>query len=146
MMSSRTVSLVLIAAVIACPLWCGNGFCRADQCCSPEKSEASSGCLVDGTQDCCRLKDGSDDYEDNQQCPCESSQNSCQGICGGAVLGKTIEVDESSRVLLVRLIDACAAVTTRLVECSHHRYEQHCCGSDSNYGRSVRTLHMSFLC
>jgi hypothetical protein len=144
-MFSRTVSLVLIAAIAACPMWCGAGLCHG-QCCSQGSSEASTASPLNETQNCCHREESGSEHGNNQQGPRNSSQTSCQGICGGAVLEKTVEVDDSPDGLILALADAYAAVATRIVERSHRRFEQTCCGSGSNHGRFLRTLHMSFLC
>lgn len=143
-MNPRTVSLVLIAAVVACPMWCGTGSCNAGQCCGEEASESDRVCTTNEAESrCCHHKPDSDD---DQQCPTHSSPTSCQGVCGGAVLAKDVEVRGDSHVIILPLIDDHAAMPARLVECGRCRNEQHCCHSNANHGRVVRTLHMSFLC
>lgn len=149
-MFSRTVSLVLIAAVIACPLWCDDAIGFAGQCCPEGESDTVMVCggeLVD-----CRCEENGDPHrraphqnDDDHQCPCESA--GCQGICGGAVFEKSVQLDQLTDALLLPLVDAHAPVNLHLLECSsHHRSEHFCCGSSANHGRTVRTLHMSFLC
>ncbi len=144
-MYSRTVSLILIAAIVACPMWCGAGLCRGE-CCSQESSEASTAAPFRGTRDCCHLDEDGCEHGDHQQGPRNSSQTSCQGICGGAVFEKIVEVDDCPDVLFLPPVDVYAPITARIVECRHRCCEQNCCRSDSNHGRFLRTLHMSFLC
>lgn len=145
-MSSRTVCLVLIAAVIACPLWCGNGLCRAGQCCPQGESQSSDVCPVHQTRICCCNPASQDSQGDDQPCPTRSSETFCQGICGGAVFEKTVDVNKVARVLFLPLSDAQTPTVFRLCEHGHDRNGQHQCVSRVNHGRFVRTLHMSFLC
>ena len=144
-MYSRTVSLALIAAVVACPLWCGSGCCNAGQCCPQGESSQSDACCVSQTRDCCSNADQHGERGSEQQAPCQS-QTSCQGGCGGAVIEKSVEVDGFSDVFFMPQLDAHAPVATPQLQCGHDRHQQHCCGSDGNHGRGLRTLHMSFLC
>lgn len=140
-MFSRTVSLAMIAAVIACPLWCGDGF--AGLCCAEGESDLSGVCSHNATSDCCERENRAPEHDDDRQCPCEST--ACQGICGGAVLEKTVELNHAAFQVIVPLIEEHASVNPQLAECGDHRAGQHCHSHD-NYGRIVRTLHMSFLC
>jgi hypothetical protein len=142
-MFSRTISLVLIAAIIACPMWCGSGLCIAGQCCEQAASSASDAGGDHRTMECCRKCDGHNDSDQNRPCLPETS---CQGVCGGAVLQKSVELDDFSDTFFRPMFDDHAPITARLLECSHGRSEQHRCGSNTNHGRFVRTLHMSFLC
>lgn len=146
-MFSRIVSLVLIAAVIACPLWCVDGLGLAAACCGNQAETSSccsgSSCCESAESHTCDLRPGGGQHPDDQPCPCESTD--CQGICGGAVLGKSIELDDVDAGFLTAFVDVYAPASAYLsadplnVEQTHFR-------SDANHGRSVRTLHMSFLC
>jgi len=164
-MFSRTVSIGLIAAVIACPVWCSGGVCHTEACHPQSVSAESDTCAAhraDGT--CCpadgRCADergadergaderGADERcEDSQQppCPCES-QSSCQGICGGAVLEKGVDINSLAEMQVLPLNDACAPAAGRTVACGHLCHGPDCRKSPANHGRFVRTLHMSFLC
>ena len=147
-MFARTVSLVQIAVLIACPMWCGNGLCRADQCCSVEQSTHQPCPVHETACDCCDI----DSSGSNNDCPCDAPcKSSCQGVCGGAVFGKPCELNDPMPTcsakkgsfgpfLAVEIPVACQLAECRTNDGDHFL---HCGG---NHGRSLRTLHMSFLC
>ena len=144
-MFSRTISLVLIAALIACPLWCNVAF-GSGQCCPTGESESVMVCGNEPA-DCCGEKKEAPlraPHNDDRPCPCETA--GCQGICGGAVLQKSVQLDWVTVVVLLPLIDEHASENLQLLDCCRHRLEQTPGGSGANHGRTVRTLHMSFLC
>lgn len=143
-MIARTVSVILIVALIACPLWCGNGQLHAAQCCSVQQS-LNHDCTVHGTDaDCCKDSCSGDGDRGPSRCPIQSS---CQGVCGGAVIEKPVEVDNAADPFYLPRIDTDTQFVTHVLECSTtHRAEHHChCRGSSNYGRSLRSLQMSFL-
>ena len=156
-MYSRTVSLVLIAAIVACPLWCGAGLCAGNQCSQQGKSSPADWypappatkncCMTDGPDYNDSQSDGKkpDKDADDQQCPWRS-QSSCQGVCGGAVIEKSFQLDDFSYEFLLALVDAHAPVGNCLIKYQRSGFQQQCCGGAANYGRCLRTLHMSFLC
>lgn len=137
-MLARTVSLVLIVATIACPLWCGESVCQADQCCPGEQS-AVPDC-------CCRGCEQSTPDNDSQPPGDSPEKSSCQGVCGGAVLQKRSEWNDVSAAFFVSLINIEAPITARLVECNAQRGTHDWHGRGGNHGRSLCALHMSFLC
>ena len=142
-MLARSVSVILIAVVIACPMWCGNGVCHADQCCSAKQSSYEV-CPVQGTDHCCCDQSSPDS---DHPCPSKTSgKSSCQGVCGGVIFGKPIKLNDVADSFIVSLMDTEALVVVRLVERNIHGIEhyRHCRGG--NHGRFLRTLHMSFLC
>ena len=145
-MHSRLVSLVLIAAVIACPMWCGNGLCCASECYLSQDVDAAGQASMEGKPNCCCDDEIPSRRPDNRQSPPESTEFSCQGICGGAIFERSVDVDHGSHLHCLPLIDDDAPVTAQLADCGSPRSEQHRCRSDSNHGRFVRTLHMSYLC
>ena len=141
-MFARTVSLVLTVAIIACPMWCGNGLCHAGWCCSPEQSSHQP-CPVHGTARCCG-DTGSPDSKDD--CPGEApGKSSCQGVCGGAVFEKPRELNDGTDSSVLPLVTAETPVACQLAECRTHGGE-HFLRCGGNRGRFLRTLHMSFLC
>ena len=141
-MYARTVSIALIAAIIACPMRCGNGLCHAGECC-PEEQSSQQSCPTHGTEQCCCDK-GSSGSKDDGPCdlPCESS---CQGVCGGAIFEKPLELNDELDSFLLPHIAGETPVACQLAESRYHDGDHllHCGG---NHGRSLRTLHMSFLC
>jgi hypothetical protein len=141
-MFARTVPLVLITALIACPMWCGNGVCHADQCCSEQQSSHQA-CPVHETASCCCDKGSTDSNDDcPSDAPCSSS---CQGVCGGAVFEKPIELNDGMDSSFLPLLAVEMSVASQMANCHDHYgdYLLHCGG---NHGRSLRTRHMSFLC
>ena len=141
-MLPRIVVSVLILAIIACPLWCGNGSCHAGQCC-PATHSVDHICPVHGTATCCCTDKSSDDDDHvPRRCP----NKSCQGVCGGAVLEKPLELDGTDSLLFWPLIEADASIAVQLAESRSLDVvlPGHC--RRGNHGRLLRTLHMSFLC
>ena len=142
-MFSRAVSLTLMAAIIACPMWCGSGSCHAGQCCSAEQT-SDRACSVHGT-DCCCCEESLPDSD--RHCPCESPrESSCQGVCGGAVFEKPRELNDVFDTFVTPLTDSESPVVARLIECNTQGVEHRWHPRGDNHGRSLRTLHMSFLC
>ena len=143
-MRSRTVSLLLIGALIACPMWCGEGPCIAGLCGLTGEHEVRKESEINkGTTGCCK---GCHKEQSDQQIPSDCSEFSCQGICGGAILEKTVDVIHASPFFSQPPNERPAPVRARLADCANDGPEPHCRGSDGNHGRFVRTLHMSFLC
>ncbi len=141
-MFARTVPLVLIAAVIACPMWCGSGLCHAVNCCSAVEPPHQH-CPGPGDTGGCCDKGPSDS---NDESPCDAPRKSpCQGVCGGAVLDKPLELSDgidpsSSQPIAAKMIAGCQAVACHIPDGDAFLP----CGG--NYGRSLRTLYMSFSC
>lgn len=142
-MFARCLSLVMIAVVVACPMWCGSGLCCADQCGSKEQSSHQA-CPRHGSAGCC-CEEPSPDNGDQSPCQCPNTK-SCQGVCGGAVFEKPIELNDESGSVFSPLDDTEIFFATQLAECRsldvEHPWERH----GGNLGRFLRTLHMSSLC
>ena len=149
-MFDRLVALVLIAAVIACPLWCGNVFCRGDQCCAADEcsleEQSPASCPRQGNA--CRGQNRADcSEESNENAPCRRpGKSSCQGICGGAVFEKSCELDEPDISFFLPMLENVGLFDTLLVHFRTAVAEHHHCPSSKNHGRFVRTLHSSYLC
>lgn len=146
-MLDRLVSLVLIVAVIGCPLYCGSGVCHADQCCAAGEcnieEQTPVSCSAHGAADCCcENSSEAPDQDPPSRCPDAST---CQGVCGGAVLESSSELDEPDLSFFLPIVDDDSIVSTlahsRSVDPGNNR-----CLSAKNHGRVVRTLHSSFLC
>ena len=142
-MFSRIVISVLILAIIACPLRCGKGSCLACQCDSMAKS-ADYVCPDPGTASCCCPSKSSDNDDDHAPRPC--SDKSCQGVCGGAVIQKPVELDGKDNSMSLPLIEANASITFQLTEAGSLDFVLQGRSGCGNHGRFLRTLHMSFLC
>lgn len=149
-MFARIVSLVLIAAIIACPLSCGSGVCHGSQCCAERGRVSENQCLhpvcsqpATADSDCCHESSHDTGKPIPPPCPAKSS---CQGICGGAVIEKPCEPDTADASIL--LPPACtddAFVSLQAVFRRDVIRSPECVRGD-NQGRFVRTLHMSLIC
>ncbi len=138
-MFTRLNAIILMFAVLACPMGCGVGVCHDADCRLNESREVK----------CCEhcpqkiggdseLPDENDDLPD--RCP---NQSTCQGICGGAVLEKTCELNEHSRIFEF------AVESVNTVENLSGERLAHQVGNQSfrgNHGRFLRTLHDSLIC
>ena len=146
----RTVSLIVIGAIFACPLWCGKGLCHTGSCCLENwrfscQQPRDAVCAVHGATKCC-CQESSQEQNHQGPCPCHG-KSSCQGVCGGAVFENSVELDDVGNSSFLHSIDLDIPLVTRLIErriamCATHQGK--CCGG--NFGRSLRTVHMSFLC
>lgn len=141
-MFARSISLILIVALIACPLWCGNGACHAHQCCSARQSAQM--CPEHGTCECC-CDQPSPNSPAGEPCRCPDD-SACQGICGGAIFEKPcqLDLDAAAYFMSPRFDDEAGFQLAFCHELDiHHLWHF---GESGNYGRSLRTRHMSFLC
>ena len=139
-MFARIVSLVQIATIIVCPMWCSSGLCHAGQCCSVKQSAADQVCPLHGTATCCEKSS----HEDGV--PCRYPNKPCQGICGGAVFEKPIELDDCSATFFLPLIHTDIFFAPQLADGAKLDAEHRCQCLGDNHGRSLRTLYMSYLC
>ncbi|MDP6443496.1 MAG: hypothetical protein QGG36_29290 [Pirellulaceae bacterium] len=138
-MPKRTITTILIAALIACPLWCDNGSCHTGDCPTSDCHGAT-----EAPDACCRLHEDGDSQQREQPRPCPYP-TSCQGICGGAVLEKPVELYDNTADYFLPTIDDDSQVAHRLIEESATTTGDGCYGG-GNFGRCLLTLHMSFLC
>ncbi len=141
-MFARILSQILIAAVIACPLSCSSGMCLSDACGAPQGN-----CSLNDSNHCCQEtstapESGSKHVPD--RCPIQS----CQGVCGGAVFERPIEIELLDGAFCLPFGDTPSfAVAGLTVESTSRREaETPCCFGDSNVGRSLCINHMSFQC
>jgi hypothetical protein len=146
-MFNRIISLILIAAVFGCPLWCSMGICectgganaaminvKLDQCCQPP-------CCTNVTETTRESRSSSTD--DPQPKP-EGLR--CQGICGGAVLESPCQIPA---VELCQFSPVLNNVQYRLLAtqlCEFREPDSPDYNRSENRGRSVRIRHMSFQC
>ncbi len=149
-MFARIVSLVLIAAVIACPLSCGTGACHASSCCADHGYMSAEPCsqavcpehaTTDGN--CCA--ESSPDSNDPVPPP-SPSKSSCQGICGGALFEKPSELDCPDASFFLPPLGNDEAVVSHLSVCRTDAFRFPACVKAGNQGRFVRTMHMSLNC
>ncbi|MBC7965358.1 MAG: hypothetical protein H7Z17_05465 [Fuerstia sp.] len=145
-MVNQSIALVLILAVLACPIWCSAGLCQSLHGGSMENPKSKIGCAIEGSAQrccCCQHESSNNDEQVPGRCPRESS---CQGVCGGAVFEKPCELTaaESACVAPPALCDdlqPCGLLTALR---GHRGYEL-CC-DDPVDGRQLRILYRSFLC
>ena len=148
-MLERSISLTLIAAVIACPMWCGNGVCYACRTCDAvdcgRGEEPPASCPLHRAVDCaCNGSSQESDPGAPSRCP---DKGVCQGVCGGAVIEKLGQLDGIEASLIFRVIGSDGSMDSLLAQRRAVYAERFCnCGSVKNHGRFVRTLHSSFLC
>ena len=141
-MYAHSISIVMTAAIIACPLWCSNGLCHDEECCAAGKLVEQT-CPTHDSARCCGDKDSPGENSDcPPDAPCELS---CQGVCGGAVFEKPCELTGELESSLLPLVADETSVACQTAEC-RTRDGDHFLRSGGNHGRALRTLHMSFLC
>lgn len=145
-MLSRIISLLQIAALIACPLCCSSGLCCADRCadglsCTLATSDSS---VTTVTCPCCPTTTDHDKSPSApHQCP---GRSDCQGVCGGAVFEKPVELSRLYEWSVLAITDARVSHTLRLLHrqwLGTHRHES---DDGTPSGRALRQWHMSWLC
>jgi hypothetical protein len=149
-MRARIISLVLIAAVIACPLSCGQGVCCDSHSCADDDRAAAGRCSETAPAKpaasncgCCDKSPDEGDQPDPQPCPDKSS---CQGVCGGAVFEKTCELNSADVTSVLSLYDSDSTSDSPHSVYRTDRFSVLKSVRAGNYGRFVRTLHMSLTC
>lgn len=147
-MLDRLISPMLIAAVIACPMWCGNGVYCSDQCCAgvergPEEPSAAL-CSHRGLADCCCDPVPTQNDEGTPNRAPDSS--TCQGICGGAVFERSCEFSQPDVSFLPPMIEKGGCISPMLAHVRGVGVSRQHCHSRKNHGRVVRTLLASLLC
>jgi len=142
----RAISLLLTAAVVACPVCCAGGFCHAGQCRGTEQSprESQRPCCRHGDSAGCRGERSSRDQNEPAPGKCPEG-TTCQGVCGGAVFEKPCVLDDVTASFFLPLSDADISVACQVAHGDAFGVDDHTLAGDS-YGRFLRTLHMSLLC
>jgi hypothetical protein len=158
-MFSRVISLVLIAAVTACPLWCNIGICGvAGSCCGGNFGDRNTRESAP-VASCCNTKmpaaaldaafedtAASNNHQPAPDDPPTRSKSSRHCICGGAVL----QVSCSWAEPIVS-----SAISQNTCDNSHHSpaaqirskaFDFPECVRAKNQGRFKRTLYGSFIC
>jgi hypothetical protein len=132
----RAVSLFLIAAIVACPMWCASGLVG---CCQAEQMEPSAKC-------CCHCQESSADEPRNA--PGESPNRPakpCQGVCGGAVVEKPCQLAANPEHEFLMPTGLDEAIAVQLSGCRSRGVASET-SPGGNIGHRLRTLHMSFVC
>ncbi len=140
-MYSRIAHIALIAAVIACPLFCRNGRCEG--CCAETLSVVSTCPASEVGNGCCPSpsQDGQD------QRPCDRAPDaSCQGVCGGAVLEKSSSLPKPTEMRFRFEFNALPSPPGSPLPDRQAYTVVHSFDGSMTPGRYIRTLHMSFLC
>ncbi len=146
----RLFNLVLVAAIIACPMRCVDGKCCSAQCSMGNSLEADAPCCPRCAANSAN-NDRQHEYSENGQTkndhhgpspvPCGAT---CQGVCGGAVFEKSDTFNLQTTVTLLPLNED--QVTPALAQpFSSKKFElsTHC---GKNIGRLLRIEQMSFVC
>ena len=143
-MFHRIISLLLIAAVFGCPLWCSMGICQCSGGMTTLAEKVSECCQPT----CCGCTFASKTATTSEpETPDSKRKNSrCQGICGGAVLESPCELPAVDLCRFLNCVDNDAflllAKDYRVVQtpdCQEFLWAE-------NQGRSVRIRLMSFQC
>lgn len=152
-MFDRVISLILIAVVAVCPMMCCGGDCCIDVQTDDVDSIASQCCCC-GEAASCGGEAGRDSSAsgpaqapwsgDDDQCP---DNRSCQCLCGGAVVAKVCQPDDSRPACCFRLTapDGVLGFSVPAQGCGVAADPCHW-RSARNPGRVIRTLHCSLLC
>lgn len=154
-MFERLYSLVLVAAVIACPMRCIDCQCHAAECHSAQcdsvplekVSSADAPCCPHCTVASADNKSGQskDDRHAPSPDPCQST---CQGICGGAVFQKPCTLNLPTVVKMMPLNeDQFSRAIAQPLPFRGSESGRHCgTHSGKNIGRLLRIEQMSFVC
>lgn len=136
-MLARLFTIVLIPAIIACPMTCAFGICQ-----SPSVDSVGDDQPVAGS--CCCP--GGNRKKQEQDGPADAPGKSpCQGICGGVVFEKPA----GANPILIFDCPPVTAVESPIILRSSTRADCDCRGelrACGNFGRMVCALHMAFLC
>ena len=147
-MIDRVISLTLISAVIACPLSCTNGMCHGRRCCGTDanrlgEQKLASAVFPEKAACCC---DNGPERHDRNSPIRRPDKSLCQGVCGGAVLEKSCELDEQQSSFFLPLIGYKQSIVLSSVPLGFDGVERQYCISATNHGQFLRTLYSSFLC
>lgn len=149
-MLARFISPVLIAAVIACPLSCGQSVCCDSQSCADDDRAAAAQCSqtarVQPTAancNCCVPSSDERGQPEPQPCPDKSA---CQGICGGAVFEKLCHLSIAETQFVLPPASSDSTFVLRPSVCPTDRFGFFDSVTAGNQGRFVRILHMSLTC
>lgn len=164
-MLNRLISLLLAAAIIGCPIWCGHQPGHSGGCCAfpgdvtgpleDSQTGAICCCASQHASSACQPLSDPDAAGDPSESPLPApdgcpDESSCQGICGGAVIDKSRSWPEISHLSSLLTIDAdvdaprIENLRRRLDAIAHWDSDPQL--SKGNYGRLVRLRHCSLLC
>ena len=145
-MDRRLISSVLILVIVGCPLWCSHGLCGSTSCCGAKTGPALI-CISQKATCCQERTTGRNTTSPARERDSHPSHNKslCQGVCGGAVLQESFGIERTDSAFLLPLCDTLPA-TTRLSRVNLQSVYYHWHDCPGNFGRWLRTLHMSMLC
>lgn len=146
-MLTRFVIILQIIAIVACPLACSSGWC-----CSNQNAVGGTAFSLDGPAPptCCAhctstRCDDSPERPSETPAPGNCPEHQCQGICGGAVLEKPVELGTALGPHAI-LVDSSVAYQTLICTGRSLHPGQNTSGPATVYGCALRCLHMSLLC
>ena len=138
-MFNRVCSLILVAALLACPLSCSLGNCCANQLAAADHVQSTPSCCCGSST--CREKQASD--SDNSLPQPVPEKAPCQGICNGAVVAEAVNWDD---VQLVQ-IQPLPVVQIELPALPDRQLMQSLIVDHSHSsGRMLRIRYLTFLC
>lgn len=133
-MSRIPLTFLVIFSLIACPFWCVEG----SSCCVGDHLSKTVG----SEKPCCEHC-----HHEEQlplDAPCEHDY-SCQGVCGGVILGDPVVITDVTPEL-DHLLAIARLCTIRLLSVTL-QFEGESIGAlDDHSGRGLRTLFCSYLC
>ncbi len=137
-MLARLLHILLIVTIAVCPVWCSVGLCDGCEDCgvaSPCSSQTAGCCGHEPTGN----------RESPPSRPDRGEPSICQCICGGAVVEQPTDALSDGKVAWLAAVATHQPVATRLAQV--HEVSWCIWGlSSATPGRSMRTVHMSFLC
>jgi hypothetical protein len=153
-MFRRSVHLLLIAALIACPMACRPGLCALASGCSAGAVASAVNGHSCGGHDCTghhshQHSDPPPDEHDGDPVPCHHApcEGHCQCICGGAILTASVEADFER---LLELTPGAFAATAGSPNCltAGDSFTDSVSPADGRApsGRTIRCWHSSLLC
>ena len=136
-MLARLFALILMPAIIACPMTCAVGVCHGENADSQSQSPSATHC-------CCSHCGTPDESNPNE--PADPLRElPCQGVCGGVVFEKPVELNP---VVVFDFPSLVAIEIPVVVRSTYQTADDDRCDIQGlgNYGRMVCALHMAFLC
>jgi len=138
------LSIVQIIVILACPMWCPAGVCCGTDIGLEDAAPVTEVCSSQiKTCSCCHHESAGDERQPASPC---QDKNTCQGICGGAILEKSSELigsDSPWSSIMTPLADSCPLGLP--ADPTAHEFENRISNSAAD-GRELRILHQSFLC
>lgn len=147
-MPTRLLSLLQIILLLACPLWCMSGECDRSCCAvTPGMTFGPADCDAAQTECCsCCCETAAQQDEAPPAPQRRPGQSRCQGVCGGAVIEKPVELSSPSTWSLQVVTDAGTSAALQRTRLQRSDVDRHSIECDMTSGRTLRQIHMSLLC